>query len=93
MNFVEVEVNVLLILAFALMCMCLIAAISISGKEKIAKDAYELGYERGRQAEKINLVADLEKYSVDIYFESRECWERCIYLDTAKKIVKGDPEC
>ena len=93
MNFVEVEVNVLLILLFALMCMCLIAAISSSGKEKIAKDAYELGYERGRQAEKINLVADLEKYSVDIYSEAGECWERYVYLDTVKKIVKGEAEC
>ena len=44
MNFVEVEVNVLLILLFALMCMCLIAAISSSGKEKIAKEANECGF-------------------------------------------------
>ena len=57
-----------------------------------AKDAYELGYERGRQAEKINLVADLEKYSVDIYSEAGECWERYVYLDTVKKIVKGGAE-
>lgn len=34
------------------------------------------------------VVAELEKYGADRYSEAGECWERHIYLDTAKKIVK-----
>lgn len=38
------------------------------------------------------VVAELEKYGAYRYSEAGECWERHIYLDTAKKIVKRGGE-
>lgn len=97
MNFVEVEVNVLLILVFALMCMCLIAAISSSGKEKVAKDAYDLGYEMGRQAERKIALNAIDKYtkqlkeSVENIFEQKH--EDFIVFDKIAEEIKEDAKC
>lgn len=52
MLWAEVLIDVLLILFGLLMGICSMAGLSCSGKDKAVNDAYHLGYEMGRKAEK-----------------------------------------
>ena len=97
MEFVEVGIGILLVFLCVFIGMCGMAVLSSGGKEKVAKDAYDLGYERGRQAEKENVVEIIRSFA--------ECNDECktnfyynqgckaCFWNTIIKKVKGDPEC
>lgn len=55
MLWVELLFDVLLILFGLLMGIGIMAGLSSSGKDKAVNDAYHLGYEMGRKAEKENM--------------------------------------
>lgn len=96
MEFVEVGIGILLVFLCVFIGMAGMAVLTSSGKEKIAKDAYDLGYERGRQAEKENVAEIIRKFA--------ECNDDCktnfyygqgcnaCFWNTIIKKIKGDPE-
>ena len=96
MEFVEVGIGILLVFLCVFIGMAGMAALSSGGKEKIAKDAYDLGYERGRQDERKIALDAIEKYSkrfkesVENIFEQKH--EDLKAFDKIAEEIKGDAE-
>jgi len=94
MAIVEVGIDILLICCVCFISMCCFAAVLSSGREKLAKDAYDLGYERGRQAERVNveeIIRTFAECNEDCKSTFQNC-NVCIWNRIIKKI-KGDAEC
>lgn len=97
MEFVEVGIGILLVFLCVFIGMAGMAVLTSSGKEKIAKDAYDLGYERGRQEEREIALNAIDKYSkqlkesVENIFEQKH--EDFRVFDKIAEEIKGDAEC